>query len=375
VPRGLQIARRIANDSYQVKALLALWNGCFATGEVRHSLELAEQFIVVAARLGRADVLVGHRLFGSSNFYLGDVVTARRHMETMVAGYAATPHGAHMARFSFGQLASGRGLLALYLGFQGYVDQAMQMMRQSVDEALQTNHAMTVCGILGTTSIQLSIYMGYLDEARGYVEILYDRARRHGLLRRESFARGYDGILCIRQGRLEEGLRKLSGSFAPTEDRSNTRYMLIFCEHALATGLAGNPRGGLRAIGEIHDRLVATGVRWYLPEVHRCRARLLDMSGGEPTDVEAAFTKALSLAEAMGALTWRLRAARDFAAFLGGRGRAREALDILSSVYDMYSEGQESPMLVAAREQLENLVGDRVGSMNPLALQRSTRGT
>ena len=34
--------------------------------------------------------------------------------------------------------------------------------------------------------------------------------------------------------------------------------MLIFCEHALATGLAGNPRGGLRAIEEIYDRLVAT---------------------------------------------------------------------------------------------------------------------
>ena len=79
--------------------------------------------------------------------------------------------------------------------------------------------------------------------------------------------------------------------------------MLIFCEHALATGLAGTPSGALRAIGEIHDRLVATGVRWYLPEVHRCRARLLEMSGGESADVEATYRQSLSLAEAMGALT------------------------------------------------------------------------
>jgi hypothetical protein len=264
-------------------------------------------------------------------------------METMVAGYAATTHGAHMARFSFGQLASGLALLSFYLGFQGYVDQAMQMMRQSVDEALGTNHAMTACGVLGTNSIQLSIYMGYLDDARRYLDILYDGAKRHGLLRWESFARGYDGILCIRQGQLDEGLQKLSDSFAPGEDRSNTRYMLIFCEHALATGLAGNPQGGLRAIEEIHARLVATGLGWYLPEVHRCRARLLEMNGGEPTEVEAAFRQALSLAEAMGALTWRLRAARDFAAFLGVRGRSREAFDILSNVYNLFTEGRESP--------------------------------
>jgi len=55
----------------------------------------------------------------------------------------------------------------------------------------------------------------------------------------------------------------------------------------------------------------------------------------------------------MGALTWRLRAARDFAAFLGGQGRAQEAFDILSGVYNLFTEGRESPMLVAAREQLE----------------------
>jgi hypothetical protein len=322
----------------------------------------------VATRLGSADVLVGHRLLGSSNFYLGNVVIARQHMETMVAGYRATAHDAHMARFSFGQLASGLGLLAFYLGFQGYIDQAMKTLRQSVDEAIRSNHTMTVCGVLGTTSIQLSIYMGYLEEAKQYVEILYDRARRHGLVRRESFARGYDGILCIRQGQLDEGLRKLSSSFAPNEDRSNTRYALIFCEHALATGLAGNPQGALRAVGKIRDRLVATGVRWYLPEVHRCRARLLEMSGGEPADVEATYRQSLSLAQEMAALTWRLRAARDFAAFLGGRGRAREAFDILSSVYNLFTEGQESPILAATREQLQNLA---VGPINPLAQQRS----
>ncbi len=56
----------------------------------------------------------------------------------------------------------------------------------------------------------------------------------------------------------------------------------------------------------------------------------------------------------MGALTWRLRVARDFAVFLDGRGRAQAALDMLSGVYNLFTEGQASPMLVATREQLEN---------------------
>ena len=85
--------------------------------------------------------------------------------------------------------------------------------------------------VFGTTSIRLAIYMGYYDEAKYYVDILYDLANRHITL---------------------------------SEDRPNTRYTLIFCEHALATGQAGNPRDAMNAIGAIHDRLVATGVRWYL---------------------------------------------------------------------------------------------------------------
>ncbi len=162
----MEIARKIGDSNYQARALLALWNGCFANGEVRASLELAEQFMAVAAKLGPADVLVGHRMLGSSHFYLGDAGLGRKHMEIMVAGYGATSHDAHMARFAFGQQASGRGLLAFHLCFQGYFDQAMKATRQSVDEALRSNHAMTACGVLGTTSIQNAIYTGHLEDAK-----------------------------------------------------------------------------------------------------------------------------------------------------------------------------------------------------------------
>ena len=83
------------------------------------------------------------------------------------------------------------------------------------------------------------------------------------------------------------------------------------------------------------------------------------MSGAEPADVEAAFRQALSLAEAMGALTWRLRAAEDFAAFLSRRGKVREGFDILNSVYNLFTEGHESPMLTAMRQQLQTLTNSR----------------
>lgn len=353
----LAIARSIGDHSSEAKALLALYNGCFAQGEFRLSLELSEQFLSVAEKLGPADVLVGYRMLGSSQFYLGDVVLARRHMEHVLARYGATTHAGHLARFGFGQLASARGLLSSYLCFQGFYEQAAAVTRQSVEEALETNHAMTLCGILATNSIQNSFYMDRLDDAQRYVTLLFDKARSHGMKRWENFAHGYDGILDVRHGDLVAGLAKLSKSFSRSDDRANTRYMIIFCEHALASGQAGDPQGGLAALNEVRDRLVETGARWYLPEVDRCRALLLRMNNAEASQVEAVFRQALTLAETMGAMTWNLRVAMDFASFLRDERRIEEGAGILRAVYDRFSEGQDGPLLTRVRDQLSILGG------------------
>jgi hypothetical protein len=352
---ALAIAERIGDDGYQAKALLALWNGCFANGEVRLSLKLAEDFMSVAARLGQADILVGHRMLGSSNFYLGNVEVARNNMEIMVTGCGAASNGAHMARFAFGQLASGRGHLAAYLCFQGLLERGMDLTRQSVAEALESQHGMTVCGVLGTTSIQNSIYTCHFDEAERYVELLLRHSVDHRLERWENFAHGYEGVLAIKRGERERGLQKLATSYSGLDDLSNTRYMLIYCEHALAVGASGDPCGGLRAIDAIRERLEETGIRWYLPEVHRCRARLLHMSEMPIADIEAAFTQSQSLAVALGAVTWQLRLAMDFSAFLCEQGRLLEAREVLQRAYGLFAEGHGAPALVAARTRLQEL--------------------
>jgi len=368
---ALGIAERIGDDEYRAKALLALWNGCFANGQVRRSLKLAEEFMSVAARLGRADVLMGHRMLGSSNFYLGNTVTARSNMEIVVAGYSAASHDPPMARFAFGQLASGRGLLAAYLCYQGYFERGMDQTRQSVEEALAPHHGMTVCGVLGTTSIQNAIYAGHFGDAEAYVELLQRQSADHRLERWEKLARGYAGILAVKRGDRERGLQMLSGSFSRFDDPSDTRYMLIYCEHALALGGSGDPMAGLLAIDTIRERLEETGIRWYLPEIHRCRARLLHMAGTPAVDIEAAFLEAHSLAVELGAVTWQLRLAMDFSAFLSEQKRVPEATEVVQAAYGLFSEGHAAPVLIAARKRLGDLLAidgieDRPVSVSPM---------
>jgi predicted ATPase/DNA-binding winged helix-turn-helix (wHTH) protein len=354
---ALDIARKIGDHSSQVKSLLALWNGCFANGEVRQSLGLAQEFMTVAGKLGQADILVAHRMLGSSHFYLGNVGQARKHMEIMVSGYSATHHDAHLARFGFGQLSSGRGLLAFYLRYQGCFDGAMEATRRSVQEAVDSGHAMTICGVLGTTSVSNAIAIGHLDEAQSYVDILSAKARNHGLHRWGNFAIGFEGIICARTGKLDQAMQKLSRAVEQADDRANTRYMLIFSEYALVLGEIGDPEGGLAVINGTLDRLSGTGETWYEPELFRCRAELSRMSGLKEDKVEDLFQLAMARAQELDAVAFRLQAAKGLARYLHDRGRSQEGLKALKPVYDLFVEGHDSPELAQTRNLLEMLDG------------------
>jgi hypothetical protein len=62
----------------------------------------------------------------------------------------------------------------------------------------------------------------------------------------------------------------------------------------------------------------------------------------------------LSLADEMSALNWRLRTAKDFAAFLQSQGKMREGFSVLKQSYDLFTEGHDTPELISTRELLLN---------------------
>ena len=69
------------------------------------------------------------------------------------------------------------------------------------------------------------------------------------------------------------------------------------------------------------------------------------------------FRQALDWARQQGALSWELRAATSLARLLRDQGRVTEALDLLTSVYDQFSEGFGTADLLSARALIDELNG------------------
>ena len=90
--KALEIAERLNDIEYQLRALWGLWHFRVSRGECRAALIQAERFCDrVESTANPAEILVGRRMIGVSLHYLGDQTKARRHLEYVLAHYVA-PH-------------------------------------------------------------------------------------------------------------------------------------------------------------------------------------------------------------------------------------------------------------------------------------------
>src|SRR5207253_7994061 len=109
---ALEIAERVDDTEYQLRALWGLWHFRISRGECRAALALAESFCDRVARTANpADVPVGDRMVGVTLHYLGDQTNARRYLERMLHRYVAPAHRSHAVRFQYGHRVASRMVL------------------------------------------------------------------------------------------------------------------------------------------------------------------------------------------------------------------------------------------------------------------------
>jgi hypothetical protein len=84
----LEIAEGLDDADYRLQALRGLWFFHISVGEYRVALTLAQRFCTLAAnRPDPNDRLIGERMIGVSQHYLGDLPSARCHVERVLAHY------------------------------------------------------------------------------------------------------------------------------------------------------------------------------------------------------------------------------------------------------------------------------------------------
>jgi len=341
--KALDIAESLGDREYQLRALSGLQYYHTWSGRYRTALSFAERFHDLAIRgSDRYDRLFGERTLGVTKHHLGELVSARHHLEQALDNYSAADHRLDFIRFRSELRVSARVFLARALWLLGLSDQALCAAEQSIGEARATGHANSLCLALALAACPVALWARNLRAAAGYAQMLLDHARERSLPLWGAYGAAFQRVILIKEGGYEE-------TAAP-----NFRFQSWNAATELAEALAQTGRTA-QALALVESRLGLPDGDWVTPELLRLKGELLLLQNGSAAEAEALFRQALAGARRQEALSWELRAATSFARLLRNQGRPADAIACLQPVYDRFTEGFDTGDLIAAKQLLDEL--------------------
>ena len=247
------------------------------------------------------------------------------------------------------------------LWLQGYPDQALQRIKDSLALARELSHPYSLAfALVGSASIH---------QQRREIQALWEEVEAGLTLATEqAFPRMMAQLTALRgwlladQGKEEEGIAQILQGRANTEDHMQSYYGALLAETYVK---AGQTEKGLNTVAETLARVHKTGLNFYEAELHRMKGELLlaqesknqNAKGKKEAVLEAEtyFNKANEMARRQGAKSLELRAVTSLSRLWQKQGKKDEARQLLQEIYGWFTEGFDTADLKDAKALLEEL--------------------
>ena len=352
--RSLAIAEARGDAPNQLQLLGRMHIFHERMGQFDAALGYARQSLTVAETLGDAASLgLAHSLLGVSLHLAGEHRDALNMLEAAWQGpgteRTSTVHGFdHRNRAGIS--------LARELWLQGRPGDARQLARQTVTEAAQMDHPITLCiALIWLVSIEL--WSGELDDAEESIDHFIAHATSRSMGPYLAVGRGVKGELAIRRGDAAGGVETIRACLRELHD-SDYELLTTTFNIALVQGLLalGQVEQSAHLVDDAIRLVEQGGDHLYMPELLRMRAKVL-LSLPEPKtgEAEVCLMQSLELSRGKAAKAWELRAAIDLVQLLAERHGREDAKLLLQAALEGFVEGSETVDIRAASALLATL--------------------
>jgi DNA-binding SARP family transcriptional activator/predicted ATPase len=340
--------------------LWGLWAFYFTRAEHATAGEIGEELLHLAQDVGEPGLLLqAHHALWTSFLSLGEFVSARTSFEQGLALYNPQEH--HPQANRYGGHDPGvccRSFAGPILWALGYPDQALGRNCEALALARNLSHPFSLTLALG--------WLATTHQQRCEAEAAQERAEATIALSSEGgfaywlgWGRSLQGWALAQQGDIEAGvvqMREGIDAFRATGSEFACPYMLALLAALYAK--ARRAEQGLAALDEALALVNSNGERWYEAELYRLRGELLLMQDEAVSEAEACFRQAIEVARRQEAKSLELRAAMSLGRLWhaqGAAGKREEARQMLSGIYDWFTEGFDTPDLIEAKALLDAL--------------------
>jgi TOMM system kinase/cyclase fusion protein len=382
--RARELCQQIGETPQLFPVLMGLRFFYTVRGELQTARELGEQLLRMAQGIqDPALLLEAHYASGVPLMLLGEFVPACVHFEQSLAFYDPQQHRSRA--FLYGQ-DSGVGCLSVAawtLWFLGYPEHAFRKNHEAITLAQELSHTPSLAFALGFASWLHRIRQDR-QAAQERTETLIALSREQGFSFWLAPGTLWRGWALVEQGHGEgvaQMCRGLAAWRATGAEAYGTQFLATLAE---GYGKVGQAEEGLAVLAEALAIVDKNGERYYEAELYRLKGTLtlqsktslgqvsdksqasqdisevpniqhLTPSTQAEAEAEACFQKAIEIARRQQAKSWELRATMSLARLWQQQGKQHAARNILSEIYDWFTEGFDTADLQEAKALLEEL--------------------
>jgi class 3 adenylate cyclase/tetratricopeptide (TPR) repeat protein len=354
---ALLLCRRVGSSAELAPIQAGLCTNLMMRARLQQALELG-QVLLANAEAARDDgaLVMAHAALCSAHFWRGELTAACEQARLGMAVYDLGKHHADLSRRLGLDPATGMTLChALGLWQLGFPDQALAVVSESQRMAAAMTHRYSstlMTGIATWVCVEMRM-------PRPEHDVESNMARMEGFPSLQTAARIVKGCVVAGLGRTEEGLAMLEGAVADWSAMgTRTFFCFNFCLLADVLLQAGRHDEALSLVERTLAAVPGQEDRNHWSELYRLKGDLLRLAGAPPAAVEEQLQRSLEIARQQAARAFELRSAMSLASLRAVRadqGSREEAHRQLAAVYDGFTEGLDTPDLVAARELLAEL--------------------
>jgi predicted ATPase/class 3 adenylate cyclase len=329
----------------------------FGHAEHRTAKELGGKLIELAHNFKSNEFLIeAYRLNGSVLYNLGELTTAKSHLEKALSMYDQHEHHSFASLYGSDPAVSALSWLSLTLWELGFPDQALSASQNALTLGQELSHAYSI-------ALALS-FSPHTHQYRREVEITREQAEKAILFSTEQkfpwwLARSeiLYGWSLVQQGKCEDGIAMIEKGIEATGDAggkiSIPYYLSMLVE---AYKILRQIDKGYSVLKEALKMIEATGERYWEAELYRLKGELiLCESENNHQKAESCFRRAIDIANSQEAKSLELRAAMSLSKLLQTKSKKEEARQLLSEIYGWFTEGFDTADLKDAKALIYEL--------------------
>jgi predicted ATPase len=287
--------------------------------------------------------------------HLGEFVQSVEHFEKALLLYDPVQHREDAVLYTVDLGVAMRCFGAWALWFLGKPDQALRWIQEAVSLAREISEPHTLC--------RAFLFAAILHQLRRDSRLALESAEAAIAVSVEHNLKMYQNHATMTRtwAMIEQGLEQISikdmreGLAARQATGAELMRPQLLAQLAEALAKAGQPKEGLHILEDALAILHQTGERYYEAELYRLKGELLLMQSTDLIQVERCFHQSIQIARHQKAKSLELRVSTSMARLYRDQGRHKEARDLLSAIYDTFTEGFGTLDLREAKALLDDV--------------------